>query len=618
MEKIGSYTENIDEYLSFERQAEYVVEAQRAREDPVLAATLFKKRIAFGTAGLRGPMRAGISGMNVGTVWRATQGLCEYFMDKFGLEECRSRGAVIGFDGRHNSEYLASVAAAVFLSREIPVFFADEVTATPVTPYVVVKAKAVCGVQVTASHNPKEDNGYKVYADNGAQIIPPMDRDIASLIEQNKAPWPEVEGIVDHHLRRLNPLHPRRSLARMELPQYWAQFKADATAALKMEPGEFAKSSLKVVYTAMHGVGYRFVRDLLVDTLGFPATQFEPVPGQMHPDPEFPTVRFPNPEEAGALDLAKAHARATGADLIIANDPDADRFAAVEVCSDGSFRTFTGDELGVMLGIICYENLTGQTVSLPNGDSASTADLSFVCSAVSSKFFERFAARQKGVVYRETLTGFKWMVNVALAMAREGVRPCFCYEEALGYGLCVEAIPDKCGLTAAAAMTKKASQLKATGQTLSQWLEGLMCAAGGYFATDNSYFRASDPAITKAIVGAFRDKHYGRGADGSHQVAGYKVIRVRDLGVNYDSSTAEHTCVLPAGDDMLTLEFANGARLTLRGSGTEPKLKYYSEMTSQTSIQDAKEQLGRCVRAVLKEILHPYKLEHAIDPQFTD
>lgn len=277
----------------------------------------FLKRLEFGTAGLRGLMGAGFNRMNDVTVIEASQGLCKYWIRKFGIQECSKRGVVIGFDGRHNSQRYANAAAAVFLSQEFKVYLNSKVTATPMNSFTVIKCKCVGGVQVTASHNPAVFNGYKVYADNGVQIISPMDEDVSALINENLKPWDAAIALLEAGTGMLKDL-------KSVIDPYDMMFKSymdEITDDLCTRKAQTATSDLKIIYTAMHGVGYPFVAEIL-KRFGY-ERNLHVVEEQKLPDPEFSTVMFPNPEEEGALDLGIALADKIGSPMVIANDPDA-------------------------------------------------------------------------------------------------------------------------------------------------------------------------------------------------------------------------------------------------------------------------------------------------------
>ncbi|XP_003391495.3 PREDICTED: phosphoglucomutase-2-like [Amphimedon queenslandica] len=345
--------EKAQEWLTLDKnhdtrsEIESLIEARKVTE---LTARL-ASRMTFGTAGLRSKMGAGFSRMNDLTVIQTTQGLCKYLELQFGKEVCQERGVVIGYDARHNSHRFSRYVANVFVNEGIKVYLFSRETPTPFTPFALRRYSCVAGVMVTASHNPKQDNGYKVYWTNGAQIIPPHDKGISQCIDDNLTPWPtswEISNIAR------NPL----------ITDPYPDVKDGYFSAIQKycyQKQENPASPVTCVYTAMHGVGYPFVK-MAFEAFRLP--EIIPVEEQVKPDPEFPTVAYPNPEEGkSALDLSISTAEAHGHSVIIANDPDADRLALAEKQPGntneggrGNWRVFTGNEIGSMLGWWAMEN----------------------------------------------------------------------------------------------------------------------------------------------------------------------------------------------------------------------------------------------------------------------
>ena len=387
----------------------------------------FGKRIAFGTAGLRGPMAAGYANMNDLVVMQAAQGLVAYLQKMLGSDAACERGLVLGWDHRANgslgitSKRFAALTALVAASVGMKVHLYSDLVATPLVPWAVDSLGAAAGVMVTASHNPAGDNGYKVYWGNGAQIIPPHDKGIAASIADNLQPWEAVAGLV-------------------AAGDAWAAAQAQAcvTALGKdmvhsyiqavgsrlRHNKDAAPASVPLVYTAMHGVGYPFIQAAF-EAFQLPA----PIPtaSQVVPDPTFPTVAFPNPEEgAGALAEAMAAADAGGADLILANDPDADRLAVAErdAAADGGWRVFTGNEIAALLADWVWK---GHVAAGGSG-----AGQHMLASTVSSKMLGAMG-KKHGYTFLETLTGFKWMGNKTAALREEGQSVLFSFEEAIGF-----------------------------------------------------------------------------------------------------------------------------------------------------------------------------------------
>ncbi|MDX2544064.1 phospho-sugar mutase [Streptomyces sp. WI04-05B] len=477
--------------------------------------TRFAGTLQFGTAGLRGELGAGPMRMNRSVVIRAAAGLAAYLRAKGQADGL----VVIGYDARHKSADFARDTAAVMTGAGLRAAVLPRPLPTPVLAFAIRHLGAVAGVEVTASHNPPRDNGYKVYLGDGSQIVPPADAEIAAEIEAVRAlddvPRPESGW---------------ETLDEAVLNAYLARTDAVLT------PG--SPRTARTVYTAMHGVG----RETLLAAFaraGFPAPEL--VAEQADPDPDFPTVAFPNPEEPGAMDLAFAKARETNPDLIIANDPDADRCAAaVPVPGDGThpadWRMLRGDEVGALLA----------THLVRHGARGTFAE-----SIVSSSLLGRIAEKA-GLPYEETLTGFKWIARV------EGLR--YGYEEALGYCVDPEGVRDKDGITAALVMTELASELKAEGRTLLDLLDDI-AVEHGLHATDQLSVRVEDLSVIANAMSRLRERP-------PTHLAGLAITRAEDL--------TKGTETLPPTDGLrYTLD---GARVIVRPSGTEPKLKCYLEV----------------------------------------
>ncbi|KUL36140.1 phospho-sugar mutase [Streptomyces regalis] len=477
-------------------------------------AARFSGTLQFGTAGLRGELGAGPMRMNRTVVIRAAAGLAAYLKKQGPPHGEKGDGlVVIGYDARHKSEDFARDTAAVMTGAGLRAAVLPRPLPTPVLAYAIRHLGAVAGVEVTASHNPPRDNGYKVYLGDGSQIVPPADIDIAEEI----AAVPSLTVVP-------RPTEGWETLDDSVLDAYLA--RTDAVLA----PG--SPRTARTVYTAMHGVG----KDVLLAAFaraGFPAPAL--VAEQAEPDPDFPTVSFPNPEEPGAMDLAFAKARETDPDLVIANDPDADRCAAA--VKDGEdWRMLRGDEVGALLA-----------AHLVNRGVQGT----FAESIVSSSLLGRIAEKAN-LPYEETLTGFKWIARV------DGLR--YGYEEALGYCVDPEGVRDKDGITAALLITELASVLKAEGRTLLDLLDDL-AVEHGLHATDQLSVRVQDLSVIADAMRRLREQP-------PTELAGLAITRAEDL--------TQGTDTLPPTDGLrYTLE---GARVIVRPSGTEPKLKCYLEV----------------------------------------
>ncbi|KAF8820287.1 glucosephosphate-mutase GPM2 [Cardiosporidium cionae] len=507
---------------------------------------LFEKRLVFGT------------------------GLCAYLLKTYGNEGCEA-GVIIGFDGRRNSRNFAHCAAAVFLSKGFKVYLFDDVVPTPFIPFGVCEKGCFAGIMITASHNPKDDNGYKVYAKNGAQILSPMDSDVMTLINENSDPWEStwqylrddgsclLAASADYH----NPYD-----------ELFHLFVTKLTQELSVNKSIVEKYNLPIVYTSLHGVGYLPLKAVFA-SFGC-HSGFHPVPSQKHPDADFPTIPFPNPEEKHALDASIQHADNIGAKLIIANDPDADRLSCAEKTSIG-WKQFSGDQIGILLAEYRMTLLKQMGIAPSN--------MLFVATLVSSRLLERMA-KKESAVYFDTLTGFKWIINKALdalALQPELV-PVLLYEEALGF--CVtKHIRDKDGISAAAVWLEMVSTLYSRSITVAEHLTSIY-ETYGYFQTRNSYFFCYDPDEIVKVFDTYRNK-------GAYKwkIGGFEVASIRDVTTGFDSNRVDKILEFPPTPEtqMICLRFTNGGAATLRSSGTEPKIKYYCELSSDRKEEESSE-----------------------------
>ncbi|MBT2210599.1 phospho-sugar mutase [Actinomadura sp. NEAU-AAG7] len=481
-------------------------------DDGKALADRFGARLEFGTAGLRGELGAGPNRMNRVTVMRAAA----------GLAACLPRGGrvIVGFDARHGSRRFADDTAAVLAGAGLrPEVFAEPVPTPVLAHFTRTFDDVVAGVMVTASHNPPRDNGYKVYWGDGAQIVPPRDTEISAAID--------AVGRVDE----------------LPLGDGWpvhrdTELYLDAVASLRLGDAR----DVSVVYTPMHGVG----RDVLLQAFeraGFPAPLV--VPEQADPDPDFPTVAFPNPEEPGALDLALALAAERGADLVIANDPDADRCSVAVPTPDG-WRALTGDEVGGLLAEHVLRHTSG-------------GDRLVATTIVSSSLLADIAAAH-GVRFAESLTGFKWIMKAA----RPGDRLVFGYEEALGHSVGDDRgvlVNDKDGIGAALAVAALAAEAKRDGRTLLDLLDD-QAERYGPHATAQLSVRVEDLSLISGAMARLR-------AAPPTELAGRAVVASDDLALGEGG--------LPPTDG-LRFRLEGGARIVVRPSGTEPKLKCYLEV----------------------------------------
>jgi len=546
------------------------------------------KRMEFGTAGLRSALGAGYSRMNDLTVIQTTQGLCKYLESQF--PDIKTRGVVIGHDARHGSHRFARLAAAVFLHAGIKTYLFSDIVPTPFVPYSVLKYSTVIGVMVTASHNPKEDNGYKVYYSNGAQIIPPHDKGIAAQIMLNLEPMDSSWDVGIHKTSPLciDPLDEVLSCYMRDVQQH-------------CHHRELNKSSdLTITYTAMHGVGGRYEEEAFK---AFSLRPFVATVEQHQPDPEFPTVKYPNPEEGkNSLDLAIKTAEANRSPFIIANDPDADRLAIAERQKDGSWKVFTGNEIGMLLGWWAMHNHKNQNSHLYNGDS-----VYMTYSTVSSHILRSMGAVE-GFKVEETLTGFKWMANKAIDLMAGNKSVIFAFEEAIGFMFGTQVL-DKDGISAGVIVSELASYLHHKGTTVTEHVKSLYDKYGVHIS-NNSYFICHSQPTIKAIFDRMRTMENGSYPS---KLGPFEILAVRDLtGKGHDSSQPDNKPVLPTGSSqMITFTFSEGCVATIRTSGTEPKIKYYSEISRKPSdcmtSSEAQAKIDELIHHLCEEFLEPEK-----------
>ena len=492
---------------------ELLTAARHGNEEAVAdLADRFTGLLQFGTAGLRGALGAGPNRMNRSVVIRAAAGLTAYLQ-----ESTPEPYVVIGYDARTNSDVFARDTAAVVVGAGGRAGILPHHLPTPVLAYAVRLLGADAGVMVTASHNPPQDNGYKVYLGDGSQIVPPADSRIAAHIAA-VASVRDVPRADDGW----------ETLADDVLDDYIGDVIGVVDPA--------SPRDVTVVHTALHGVGAETVRRAF-EAAGFPAPI--PVASQAQPDPMFPTVSFPNPEEAGAMDAALTLAEQTGPDLVIANDPDADR-CAVAIPGPGGWRMLRGDEVGVLLGwhLVAHHRLPENAV---------------VANSIVSSRMLAAVCQTAGVRHTETLTGFKWIARVpGLAYG---------YEEALGYCVDPQRVLDKDGVSAALAIAELAALEKAAGRSLADRLDDL-AAENGVYATDSYSVRVADLGLIGAIMARLRDEP-------PSEVAGIPVTGIDDLAAGDGG--------LPPTEG-LRYWFADSSRVIVRPSGTEPKLKVYLEV----------------------------------------
>ncbi len=479
-------------------------------------ADSFDGTLQFGTAGLRGRLGPGSNRMNRVVVARAAAGLAAYLLSRINGPGKKLK-VVIGYDARCNSEVFARDTAAVMAGAGIIAMMLPKALPTPVLAFAIHELGCAAGVMVTASHNPPEDNGYKVYLGDGSQIIPPADAEISAYIADVGA-W--------------------ATIGRSECFTTLGEAVLDAYVARAVSLLGDGPREVSVVYSAMHGVGGEVIMRV-AEQAGFSAPTV--VAEQFAPDGRFPTVRFPNPEEPGAMDLSLAAARAQGSDVIIANDPDADRCSA-GIRYGGDYRMLTGDEIGALLGWWIVER--GRRSGTP-------ATGVYAQSIVSGTLLARIAI-DAGLGYVTTLTGFKWIAKVPALR--------FGYEEALGYCVDPDAVKDKDGITAALLLLELVAALKSEGRGPQDVLDDL-ARKFGLYATSQLSVRVSDLAVITGEMARLR-------ADPPLAIGRREVLRMDDLAAGADG--------LPPTDGLrFTLP---DARVIIRPSGTEPKIKCYLQV----------------------------------------
>ena len=540
-------TEEVERWIADdpdpEAQAELRTLVDRGAADELRAR--FAGGLTFGTAGLRGALGAGPSRMNVATVRRATAGLAAYLLAE--VDGAAKHGVVIGHDARHGSARFAEEAAAVCSGAGLRTYRLPPRSPTPLLAFAVRKLRCAAGVMVTASHNPAQDNGYKVYLGDGAQITPPADTRIAAAIDA-VGPLAEV------------PLGDGGEAVGDELAEHYL------TAISRRLPHTHERE-LAIVYTPLHGVGAALA------LRAFAHAGFAPpsvVAEQAEPDPDFPTAPRPNPEEAGVLDLALAAAEREGADIVLANDPDADRLAVAIPADGGGWRRLHGDETGALLADFLLEHATHPHAQL------------LVTTVASSSLLARMATAA-GAGFAETLTGFKWIMRAAAEQPERTLL--LGYEEALGYAVS-DVVRDKDGISAALVMAQLAAVQRVRGETVEQRLDAI-AERHGRHATEPLTLvldGADGLARMRAIMDQVRAHPPGA-------LLGREVVAIEDLrdGVR-----------LPPSDVLII--HADGARVVIRPSGTEPKLKAYLEVVVDGDRAAAADALAR-LRAEVRELM---------------
>jgi phosphomannomutase len=501
--------------------------------------------LQFGTAGLRGVVAAGSNRMNRAVVIRTTRGLADYLLGRGDTDA----PVVVGADARLSSLTFLEDTVAVLAAAGIPVRFFDEPVPTPLVAYAARLVEAQAAVVITASHNPPRDNGYKVYDRNGAQIIPPVDGEIAAAIA-DVGPAAAVPRIDDAAVGG-SPLVGA-------VPEGWfGRYLGDLDAVRTPPP---LGRDLAIVYTPMHGVGGKYVT-VALQRAGY--EQLLPVAEQYEPDGRFPTVAFPNPEEPGALDLSVALAEDTGADLILANDPDTDRLAVALPVRDGTWRPLSGNQIGVLLADYVLEHTSESHPIVIN-------------SIVSSPMLAA-VAESYGAGFAQTLTGFKWIWNAALDLEAAGEGNfVFGYEEALGYSV-GPAVRDKDGISAALVFTDLAAECRMNGITVWDRLEAMYRRDGLWVSTQKSVVRPGTEGAAEIAAAMER-------------LAASPPSTIGDVGVaeavDFQVGAEERPRYLPTAS-LVALQLEDGGRVLVRPSGTEPKLKIYVDLRRELSADES-------------------------------
>jgi phosphomannomutase len=513
---------------------------------------LFGGRLAFGTAGIRGPLQPGPRGMNRVVIGQTTAGLAQYLLEHRSTESGKTLRVVVGCDARTNSDIFAADTAAIMAGYGLEAIALPEKLPTPVLAFAVRYLNADAGVMVTASHNPPQDNGYKVYlggADEGSQIIPPVDSDIEKLIAgvAHSISWADI---------------PRSPEAVIPAPEdIVAQYVAATVASVAPEAPQ--DPPLSVVYTAMHGVGAGTFFET-VEAAGLPSVH--PVTEQTEPDAAFPTVAFPNPEEDGALDLSIATAKKHDAALIIAHDPDADRLA-LALPRGGDYIPLTGNQVGAILGWHCAKR------AHKNGATGMLAN-SLVSSPVLGKIAKHF-----GLEHEETLTGFKYVSRVPDLI--------FGFEEALGYLVTPDVVRDKDGVSAGLLALEIAYSLAAEKNTLWDYLATIEESVGG-FASSQITIKLGDQGNNTPLAEQLRStqpRAFGTRA----------ITEVDDFLQGVGKFPRE---------DILRYYLDDGSRVIIRPSGTEPKLKIYLDTQGDTrrEAETALKELESALRSLVDSL----------------
>ena len=553
----SEWIQKANAWLKNETDINYKRIIQEAIQDEGLLEEYFGSRLEFGTAGLRGALGPGPNRMNETVVHQTSLAIAKYICAKH-----ESPSVVIGYDARNKSDTFSRLASQVFMSEGVQVHEFPFIVPTPLLAHAVVRLGASAGVMITASHNPPSDNGYKVYWSNGAQIIPPHDKGISGIFDG--LPFPPVpvpEKVPD------------------VVPQYVSDEYMDAVQALRVHKG----GPLSIVYTPLHGVGGVWVQKTL-EQAGY--TDLHLVKEQFQPDGNFPFAPFPNPEEPKSMELAFALAQKCSADIIIANDPDADRLA-VAIRYGDDFLKLTGDQVGLLLADDLLRNRTW--------------DRPMVATTIVSSSQLKSIAKEFQAEYVETLTGFKWIANAAIEHSGEFVVG---FEEALGYSV-ADVARDKDGVSAALLVCDIAAKAKKEGKTLRNFLFEIYKRHG--FALSQQKSIKKPGASGKQEISEMMERL--RNAPPT-KIAGVSVVEQRDIHTSIQTNMIEGTTKeisLPKSN-VLSFFLEDGTRIIVRPSGTEPKIKFYFEtLTKIEHLNDweqAQHQNQTRIDILIDDLLH--------------
>lgn len=506
--------------------------------------------LIFGTAGLRAIMGPDADQFNLNLVEQVTAAMCRHLL--IAVPNAATRGVCVGFDARHHSQDFAQAVCEVLAAHHIRTWRFERAVPTPLLAFAVTHKQAAAGVMITASHNPRQYNGYKLYWDDGAQVIPPHDEAIMAALAAGPT-----------------------SITRMPLSQAaasgWITGIDDSAQDAylryiqRLLPSPRATATIHVAYTPLHGVGGSVFAAALAASGFAPALT---VQEQSLADPDFPTTPFPNPEEPGAMDRLVALAKEHNVDLALAHDPDADRLAVAAPDANGQWHILSGNDVGALLCNYLLELAAPHPKRL------------VLSTVVSSPLIGRIA-QAHGAHWEQTLTGFKWLMNRAQQLTAQGYRFVFAYEEALGYAVNAS-VSDKDGISAAILMTEMASKLAAIGQTLHQALEALWRRHGLYQSVLQSIALVGDAALSKMNNTLERLRHHP-----PQSWCGVRVCEVLDYqaGIRRRPDGTSVSLQLPPSN-VIGLELEGGHRVMLRPSGTEPKLKIYADVCEPLNADD--------------------------------